>query len=119
MYFLGWVPNAADRLLSSIDIFCQPSLWEANSIVLLEAMAAGIPIVGTDVGESGYIIDEGRNGLVVRPRDTAAMADALQALVSDPLRRQQMGHDAQLKFAENYTVDKMISNYCRIYENLL
>ncbi|MCK4825537.1 glycosyltransferase, partial [bacterium] len=81
VYFLGWVPDAGNNLLPSLDIFFQPSLWEANSIVLLEAMASGLAIVTTEVGESRHVIEEGENGWIVQPRDTTAMADVLADLV--------------------------------------
>lgn len=117
--FLGWVPNAAAHLLSSIDIFCQSSLWEANSIVLLEAMAAGRPIVTTDVGESRHVIDPGRNGMIVMPRNVEAMANAIEDLVKDSDRCQVMGDQAQQDFYAKYTVDKMIASYSEVYESLL
>ena len=91
VHFLGWVPNAADKLLPSLDVFCQSSLWEANSIVLLEAMSAGLPIVTTAVGESMHVIDNGISGLIVDPANPVALADALADVIADPERRQSMG----------------------------
>jgi glycosyltransferase involved in cell wall biosynthesis len=118
VHFLGWVPNAVNSLLPSLDIFCQPSLWEANSIVLLEAMATGLPIVTTEVGESRHVIDEGQNGRIVMPRDPSAMACALAELVAQPTLRQQMGQNAKVKFSNNFTIDKMIKRYEQVYESL-
>ena len=119
VHFLGWVPNAAHNLLPFLDIFCQSSLWEANSIVLLEAIAAGLPIVTTDVGESRHVIEEGRSGRIVRPRDPAGMADALAVLVEQKGLRQQMGCSARQDFADKYTVDKMIARYQEVYERIV
>jgi glycosyltransferase involved in cell wall biosynthesis len=119
VYFLGWVPNAATQLLPNIDIFCQSSLWEANSIALLEAMAAGIPIVTTNVGESRHIINEGENGNIVKPRDPDELASALAALVSDQQLRQVYSKNAQKDYFEKYTVEQMISNYSQLYESLV
>ena len=116
VFFQGWVPNAANSLLPSLDIFCQSSLWEANSIVLLEAMAAGLPIVTTEVGESKHVIDEGRSGMIVRRRDPAAIADALAALVGQPESRERMGAYTRQKYLDNFTVDKMIASYERVYK---
>ncbi len=117
--FLGWVPDAANNLLPSLDIFCQPSLWEANSIVLLEAMAYGLPIVTTNVGESRHVIDEEKYGRVVKPRDTIEMADALTELVTQNQLRKEIGEYAHIKFTNNYTVNKMIEGYQRVYESLV
>lgn len=119
VHFLGWVPNAANNLLPFLDIFFQSSLWEANSIVLLEAMAAGLTIVTTDVGESRHVIEEGRSGRIVKPRDTVGMADALAALIEQGELRQQMGRCARQDFADKYTVDKMIARYQEVYERVL
>ena len=119
VYFVGWVPNAANNLLPFLDIFCQSSLWEANSIVLLEAMAVGLPIVTTDVGESSHVIEEGRSGRVVGPRDPAGMAEALALLVDQKELRQQMGRSARQDCVGKFTVDKMISRYEAVYESLL
>lgn len=119
VFFLGWVSHAAEQLISCVDIFCQPSLWEANSIVLLEAMAAGVAIVTTDVGESRHVIDNETTGLIVQPGNVQELASALRTLINDPSRRLRMGERARVKFSENYTVDRMISRYSELYENLM
>ena len=116
--FLGWVPNAARQVLHAFDIFCQSSLWEANSIVLLEAMSAGIPIVTTSVGESRHVIDDGTDGRVVPPNDANSLADAMASLIDNCAQRRAMGQSAALRFEENYTVDKMVQNYESIYSEL-
>lgn len=69
--------NASINILPIFDIFFQPSLWEAMSIVILEAMACGKPIVATAVGENRYIIDDNRTGFVVEPGDINHMTEAL------------------------------------------
>lgn len=119
VHFLGWVPKAADNLLPFLDIFCQSSLWEANSMVLLEAMAVGLPIVTTDVGESRHVIEDGRSGRIVRPRDPVGLADALALLIERRELRQQMGGRARQVFADRFTLDKMIARYQEVYESLV
>lgn len=118
VHFLGWVEQAAEVLLPSLDVFCQSSLWEANSIVLLEAMAAGAAIVTTDVGESRHVIDQGVGGLVVEPGQAGQLADALQRMIDNPKQRSDMGRRAREKFGDNYTVDNMVRNYATVYEQL-
>ena len=116
--FLGWVPDAARELLPATDVFCQSSLWEANSIVLLEAMAAGMPIVTTRVGESPHVIDNGQTGLVVERGSAETLANALQRLLEDEEFRSKLGNNARRRFEENYTVDKMIRSYEEAYVQL-
>ncbi len=116
--FLGWVPNAARQVLHFFDIFCQSSLWEANSIVLLEAMSAGVPIVTTNVGESRHVISDGEDGRVVPPNDAVKLAEAMADLIDDTIQRRAMGSSAKSKFERNYTVDKMVKNYESIYAEL-
>ncbi|MEJ2619928.1 MAG: glycosyltransferase family 4 protein [Candidatus Thiodiazotropha sp.] len=119
VYFLGWVPNAAAKLLPIVDIFCQSSLWEANSIALLEAMAAGISIVTTEVGESIHVIEDGINGFIVKPRDPNALAQAIEKLVNNQQLRLDFSKRAQQDYNEKYTAEKMIFNYSQLYESLV
>lgn len=117
--FLGWVDDAADSFLPSLDIFCQSSLWEANSIVLLEAMAAGLPIVTTDVGESRHVVEHETGGLVVEPGNASALADALARLACRPEERKEMGKRAREVYEQGYTVETMVGNYQRVYDAVL
>ena len=118
VHFLGWVPNAANNVLPFLDVFCQSSLWEANSIVLLEAMAVGLPIVTTDVGESRHVINEERSGRIVKPRDPEGMADVLAVLVEQKEERRQLGLSAKEDFLNHYIVDKMIARYQEVYASV-
>ena len=117
--FLGWVPDAANALLPSIDIFCQSSHWEANSIVLLEAMAFGKPIVTTNVGESRHVIDDDRCGRIVPPRDPEKLAMALADLVRDREGAAILGQGARDKFEASYTIENMTREHDSVYEELL
>lgn len=119
VHFLGWVPNAAKELLHSLDVFCQSSLWEANSIVLLEAMSVGLAIVTTDVGESKHVIEQKVCGLIAEPGRPDSLAEALEELVNDRHKREVMGRLARSKFEKEYTVDNMARNYEAVYEEML
>lgn len=111
----GWVPNAAHLALPSFDIFFQPSLWEAMSMVTLEAMAAGKPILTTRVGEAPHVIEDGVEGLLVNPGDVDGMASALVRLITDPDLRCSMGRAARHKIEQHFTVEHMIRAYERVY----
>lgn len=117
--FLGWVPDAARQVLPACDIFVQSSLWEAMSLVVLEAMAAGKPTVVTSVGENPHVVVSGETGLVVPPADPAALAEALRALLRDPGRRAALGRDARRRYEQRFRVEHMVAQYQRLYLEIL
>jgi glycosyltransferase involved in cell wall biosynthesis len=119
VFFTGWVMRAADVALPSFDIFFQPSLWEAMSVVTLEAMAAGKPVVATKVGENNHIVENNINGKLIEPKDIEGMATALLELVGDAGLRKKMGCAAAKKVAQNFTVEHMTCAYEKIYMNSL
>ncbi len=111
----GWVTNAAQVALPSFDIFFQPSLWEAMSVVILEAMAARKPIVATRVGENSRIIEHGTDGMLVDSRDVDGMVSALASLVSDPDRRRRLGEAGRGKVEQGFTVEHMTRAHEKVY----
>ena len=117
--FAGLLTNAASRALPSFDIYFQPSLWEAMSISLLEAMAAGKSIVSTDVGEAPYLIEHGTEGFLYKPRDVEGMASALLVLAEDAQLRSVTGEAATRKVAQRFTVDHMTRAYEKLYMDVL
>jgi glycosyltransferase involved in cell wall biosynthesis len=116
--FLDWVPQASKRLLPKSDVFVQSSLWEAMSIVVLEAMAAGRPMVITSVGENPHMIVDGESGLLVPPGDAAALAAALSRLLRDASLRAACGAAARARYALNFTTSHMTSAYEALYREL-
>lgn len=115
----GWITNAADVALPMFDIFYQPSLWEAMSMVILEAMAARKAIVATRVGENSLIIEDGVDGLLVQPRDIDGMAAALGRLIDDVALRVRLGEAARAKVERQFTVEHMTKAYEAIYSDLM
>lgn len=107
-------------IYSTADLFVLPSISEGTPRVLLEAMAAGLPIVATKVGGIPDIIEDGENGILVPPGDAGALAKAIQkVLINESLRRNLVAKGR--KFAETHTVKTMISHILRVLEeeNLL
>ncbi|HEV8537069.1 MAG TPA: glycosyltransferase family 4 protein [Candidatus Limnocylindria bacterium] len=94
--FVG--PVSADRLprvYRSAHVFCAPSTgFEALGIVLLEAMASGVPVVTTDIAGYRTVVTHERDGVVVPPRDAAALARAIAALLADPARGRALADTA-------------------------
>jgi glycosyltransferase involved in cell wall biosynthesis len=105
--------------LPCFDIYFQPSLWEAMSIAILEAMVSEKPVVSTLVGEAPHLIDQDRDGLLYPASDIAAMATAILALASDSNRRRQMGIAAKSKVAANFTVGHTVRAHESLYLEML
>jgi glycosyltransferase involved in cell wall biosynthesis len=86
---LGEVPDDGEvaRLYREADVFCLPSVQEGFGIVLLEAMASGLPVVATTAAAIPEVVPQGRAGLLVQPGDVEALAAALVELLRDPRRR--------------------------------
>jgi glycosyltransferase involved in cell wall biosynthesis len=79
------------RLYATADLFVLPTLADCFPLVIQEAMAAGLPVVATDVGAIREAVRDGETGLLLPPGDVHALAVALATLVADPAARQAMG----------------------------
>lgn len=115
--FTSWRADSQE-LLPALDIFVMPSLWEAMSMMLLEAMAARRPIVVTDVGENRAVVDGGRCALVIPAGDAPAIVEAVERLVARPAEAREMASQAQQRFCERFTVGHMLRAYEQIYADL-
>jgi glycosyltransferase involved in cell wall biosynthesis len=119
--FLGFVEEEKKALYyKSADIFCLPStnMAESFGIVNLEAMASGIPIVGSNLGGIPDIIKEGENGLLAKPCDHQSLANALLKLLKDNDLRQKMGNNGR-KMVSDYSWDKIAKETENLYKNIL
>ncbi len=103
----------------SCDVFCAPSTgFESFGIVLLEAMASGVPIVASDITGYRQVLRHGEEGWLVEPENEQALAQALTSLLQDPYRRSQMGHKGQTR-AATYSWDKISRRVLHFYEEVL
>jgi len=116
--FRGAVPDGA-AVLPELSVFALPSHMEGMSNGLLEAMAAGLPVVATDVGGNPEVVVDGETGFVVPPRDPAALAEAILVLLKDPDRGRAMGAAGRARVAEHYTVQRMVARLEALYASLL
>ena len=89
-------------LMNAFDISLLPSRGETFGLVVIEAMAAEIPVIGTDAEGVPEIIDHGRNGMLVPPRDSDALANALRNLAEDTGLRERLGRQARQDTLERY-----------------
>jgi glycogen(starch) synthase len=92
----GFVPHTeVPAVLGSLDVLVLPSVYEEMGSVLVEAMASGLPVVASRVGGIPDVVADGETGLLVPPGDADALAAALDALVSDPQRRERLAAAAR------------------------
>jgi glycosyltransferase involved in cell wall biosynthesis len=116
--FLG-VRADVPAILNASDLFVLSSRWEGNPLSVMEAMAAGLPVVSTAVGGVPELVREGETGLLVPSGDAAALARALQALVDDPARREAMGKAARQHAITHFDIRHTVRQYEALYERLL
>ena len=88
-------PDDLAELYSCADLLVWPAVNEAFGMALLEARAAGLPVIAGDQGAVATVVEHGRSGLVVSPLSAAGMSDAMRILLTDPARRQRMAHYAR------------------------
>ncbi len=105
--------------LAGIDVYVLPSAWEAFPIGVLEALAAGVPQVATDVGGTGEALADGRTGLLVAPRDVDALAAAVLKIVADEEGRKRMSAESKRRHEECFLTETMVNSTQRLYKSLL
>lgn len=111
----GDVPD----LLAAADVAILCSWEEGFSNSVLEGMASGLPMVVTDVGGNAEVVIDGESGLVVPPRDPAALGEALARLAGDQALRKRLGASAHERVARHFTLDECVNKYERLYVSLL
>lgn len=118
LVFPGWREDLA-RLLPALDVFVSTSENEPFGRVIVEAMAAGLPVVATDSGGRREMVEHGVTGVLVRQGDAAAAADALDALRRDPARRASLGREGRRVAFERFTVDRAAREVEAVYDEIL
>ena len=113
--FLGERPDV-ERLLPGMDVFVLASREEGIPNALLEAMAAARPAVATAVGGTPEVMEDGRTGWLVPPRDPDALAAALEAALSDPAEAARRGTAAQRAVRDRMSIESMVTRHQRFYE---
>lgn len=103
------------RLLPGFDLFSLPSIAEGMSNTVLEAMAAGLPVVATRVGGTPDMVDDGVTGALVAPRDVAGLAAAFDAYLADPFLRASHGKAGQARALTEFSLERMAATYGALY----
>lgn len=118
--FTGWLPpGEVNRWYEVADILVVPSRYEPFGMVILEGMLHGLPIVATGLGGPAEIIDSGRTGVLVPPRDPPALAAALVCLIRDPSRRWGLGRSAALEVRDRWLWPRRVEVMEEVYRELL
>jgi glycosyltransferase involved in cell wall biosynthesis len=101
--------------LGAMDVFTMPSLSEGLPLSLLEAMAAGVPPVVTQVGGMPEVVRDGETGFIVPPGDVVALADRISFLLGNPPLATKMGAASRDRILDRFTVDRMVAEYRDVY----
>ena len=116
----GWLPGEEARaMLAQADALILPARQEAMPMVILEAMAAGVAVVATPVGEIAETVLDGTTGLLVPPGDAAALAGAIARLLASPAERAWLGRQGQLRHRAMFDLDTYAGRLATIYARVL
>jgi glycosyltransferase involved in cell wall biosynthesis len=115
--FLGW-RNDVHEIMPVFDLFVLPSLNEGMGRVLVEAMASGKPVVGSNVGGIPDLIKNGHNGFLVEPGDEIDLSVAIEKVLTDAKMRDEMGRKGKT-MARNFGVERMVEKIDDLYATLL
>lgn len=116
------LPGFRDNLpeiLPCLDVLVHPARREGLGVVLLQASAAGIPVVASRVGGIPEVIAHGESGLLVPPDDPGALAEAVSALLADPGKARAMGRRGRELIRERFSVDGMVQGNLAVYREVL
>jgi glycosyltransferase involved in cell wall biosynthesis len=116
VHFLGVRSDIPD-LLAACDLFALASDYEGLPVAVIEAMAAGLPVIATKVGGVPELVEDNVTGILVPPRDRGALAGALAAMVRDPARRGLFGACARER-ARQFSAGRMIESYGALFERI-
>ena len=116
--FLGWRADI-DRLYADIDVVVLTSRNEGSPVALIEAMAAGVPVVSTEVGGVADVVQHGATGLLAPMDDAAALARHVVTLLGDRALGRRMGQQGRAIVAATYSADRLVADIEALYEELL
>lgn len=117
-FFEGFAPDIYP-LLAGCDLFVLASLFEGMPNVVMEAMAAGKPVVATDVNGARELIEDGQTGIIVPPRDPKAIADAVERVIDSPEMSAAFGKEGKKRVAAEFTMNAMVDRLERHLEERL
>jgi len=117
VHFAG-IRRDVPELMAISDVFVMSSLWEGLGLVFLEAMAAGLPQLGSRVSAVPEVVTEGETGLLVEPGQVEPLADAMLRLAGDDALRARMADAGRARVAQNFAIDRMVDETLAVYREL-
>jgi glycosyltransferase involved in cell wall biosynthesis len=117
VHFLG-TRNDIPQLLAALDVFVLTSKIEANPVSILEAMAAGKPVVAPAVGSIGESVSDGRTGFLTLPNDESQVADRLVELLGNPDLARQQGQNGRREVIASWSLERMVEGYQDLIEQV-
>lgn len=117
--YLGWITGKEkDRYLRECGVYVLPSYYEGLPVSVLEAMLHGCVVVSTKVGGIPEIIDDGREGYLVEPKNANALKDAIKRAMEDKPSGKELAKNARKRVLEQFSIEKSVVSLVRIYKNL-
>jgi glycosyltransferase involved in cell wall biosynthesis len=116
--FMGWRKHEElPALYAEADVVVKPSLMEGFGLIFLEAMRAGVPVIGGNVGGTPELIQDGYNGFLVNPNDVTSLHQKLSALLCDKHLYHQVRMNG-FKTAQRFTRNRMVEDTIRCYQDV-
>src|SRR5581483_6156803 len=116
--WLGWTEDLG-AVYQTMDVCALSSLNEGTPVALIEAMAAGRPVVATSVGGVPDVVEDGRAGFLVGPRDAGALAAAIGRRARDAEARRRMGEAGRSAVATRFGHERLVDDIERLYRQLV
>ncbi|MEP7063550.1 MAG: TIGR03088 family PEP-CTERM/XrtA system glycosyltransferase [Betaproteobacteria bacterium] len=119
---IAWLPGAMDNIpgaLQLFDMFVLPSLGEGISNTILEAMSSGLPVIATDVGGNGELVDTGKTGELFSPNDSKRLTDLMHVYLQSPEAAKAVGRAGRARIERDFSLGAMLRAYRRLYDQLL
>jgi glycosyltransferase involved in cell wall biosynthesis len=118
--FPGTVDLAGHRqLMEEAAVFCLASTWEGMPTVIIEAMASGVPVVGTDVNGTADLVVDGVTGRLVPPGDPGALANALESVLGDPATAVRLAEEGRSLVERAYSLESMVRSKQAVYKEAI
>ncbi len=117
VHFLGWRDDP-HNVIAALDVLMGPSYWEGFGLVLLEAMALGVPVIASRVSAIPEVVVDGETGILAAPGDEDTLSSALSLLLGDPDLAQAMGAAGRARLEARFTAERMVAGVRAVYEAL-